>query len=252
MTDPCDDLGAGGEPEPFYRQFDAAEILAYFAELDEELQTLGSPPVHLVIVGGASVALRRSSRVTGDVDVVSEGMNDLVRRAARAVAERHNLAPDWLNDGVKGLAVALPVDAQQAFAGGCLVVESVGPEYLLAMKLTAARPEDLPDCVYLINELGVRDIDTLLDLIEQALPPPRTPTAKMQYFTQEALEAARSAASGPQPAGAAGDAQAPARPEPDTREQPHRWRSFLARDEAIAAGRSDESKGQRAETACQP
>ena len=104
------------------------------------------------------------------------------------------------------------------------------------MKLTAARPEDLPDCVYLINELGVRDIDTLLDLIEQALPPPRTPTAKMQYFTQEALEAARSAASGPQPAGAAGDAQAPARPEPDTREQPHRWRSFLARSRA-AAGR---------------
>lgn len=45
MTGPGDDPGAGGEPEPFYRQFDAAEMLAYFAELDEELQTLGSPPV---------------------------------------------------------------------------------------------------------------------------------------------------------------------------------------------------------------
>ena len=77
-----------------YRQFDAAEMLQFLAEVDEELQALHAPPVRLVITGGASMVLRRGSRVTGDVDVVSEGMNDVVRLAARTVAERHNLAPD--------------------------------------------------------------------------------------------------------------------------------------------------------------
>ena len=191
---------AGADPntetaaESSYRRFNAAEMLQLFAEVDEELQAMDAPPVRLAIAGGASMLLRRGSRVTGDVDVVSEGMNDLVRRAARLVADRHNLAPDWLNDGVKGLAVALPPDTQTVFSGSCLGIESVGPEYLLAMKLTAARPEDLADCVFLITELGACSHDELLDLIERALRPPRIPTAKMGYFAQEALTAALDAA----------------------------------------------------------
>ena len=190
MNAPGDDPGAAGIEEPSHRQFGSVEMLRLFAEVDEELQVLDAPPVSLAIAGGASMALRRGSRVTGDVDVVSEGMNDLVRRAAATVAERHHLAQDWLNDGVKGLGVALPLDAQPVFSGTCLTVESVGPKYLLAMKLTAARPEDLEDCAHLIAELGIRSHDELLDLIEQALRPPRAPTAKMGYFAKEALSAA--------------------------------------------------------------
>lgn len=191
MNDPGDDPGTAGTEEPFYRQFGSAEMLRLFAEVDDELQALNALPVRLAIAGGASMVLRRGSRVTGDVDVVSEGMNDLVRRAAVTVAERHNLAQDWINDGVKGLGVALPLDAQPVFSGTCLTVESVGPKYLLAMKLTAARPEDLADCAHLIAELGIGSHDELLDLIEQALRPPRVPTAKMGYFAEEALSTAR-------------------------------------------------------------
>ena len=192
MSDPGSDPSTAGIDEPCYRQFGSAEMLRLFAEVDEELQALHAPPVRLAIAGGASMVLRRGSRVTGDVDVVSEGMNDLVRRAAVTVAERHGLAQDWINDGVKGLGVALPLDPQPVFSGACLTVESVGPRYLLAMKLTAARPEDLADCAHLIAELGIRSHDELLDLIEQALRPPRAPTAKMGYFAEEALAAAQS------------------------------------------------------------
>lgn len=42
-----------------YRQFDAAEMLQFLAEVDEELQALHAPPVRLVITGGASMVLRR-------------------------------------------------------------------------------------------------------------------------------------------------------------------------------------------------
>ena len=88
--------------------------------------------------------------------------------------------------------MALPPDTRPVFSGACLVVESVGPQYILAMKLAAARPEDLADCAYLIAELGIGTHDELLDLIEQALRPPRTRTPKMSYFAQDALEAAES------------------------------------------------------------
>ncbi|MCE2511231.1 MAG: hypothetical protein J4F50_01485 [Acidimicrobiia bacterium] len=40
-------------------------------------------PDRIVIAGGAAIALRVPSRVTGDVDVVSEGMPAVVRRAAK-------------------------------------------------------------------------------------------------------------------------------------------------------------------------
>ena len=221
---------AGADPnteaaaEFSYRRFNAAEMLQLFAEVDEELQAVGAPPVRLEIAGGASMLLRRGSRVTGDVDVVSEGMNDLVRRAARLVADRHNLAPDWLNDGDKGLAVALPPDTQTVFSGSCLGIESVGPEYLLAMKLTAARPEDLADCVFLIAELGVYSHDELLDLIERALRPPRMPTAKMGYFAQEALAAALDAAA-EHHTSTTGRSENSQQPDPPASLRPHAGRS---------------------------
>ena len=40
------------------------------------------------------MALRLSDRLTGDVDVVSEGMHLDVRRAVETVAPRHDLRPE--------------------------------------------------------------------------------------------------------------------------------------------------------------
>ena len=46
---------------------------------------------------------RVPGRQTGDIDIVSEGLNDTVRDASRTVAARHNLTPAWINDGVTGI-----------------------------------------------------------------------------------------------------------------------------------------------------
>ena len=55
--------------------FDAAQMLGYLAEVDELLVKAGTPhELHLYVAGGAVIATKTDSRLTGDVDVVSEGM----------------------------------------------------------------------------------------------------------------------------------------------------------------------------------
>ncbi len=73
---------------------------------------------------------RISSRLTGDIDIISEGMNAELRSVCAAVAEKHGLASDWLNDGAKGFAVAIDLEPQRLFTGQCLVVDSAGPRYI--------------------------------------------------------------------------------------------------------------------------
>ena len=141
-------------------------------------------------MGGAAVALRVPNRVTVDVDVVSEGMPMALRRAAERVAARHGLRPDWVNDGAKAKTVSVRAEPEVVFEGANLVVESASPRYLLAMKLTAARPVDKADCVMLAQTLGIDNADDLLDLIEQAPPQGALRTVTMRYFAEEVAQQA--------------------------------------------------------------
>ena len=163
------------------------------AELDAELGAhgAGSGPHRIAIAGGAAMALRLSDRLTGDVDVVSEGMHPDVRWAAEEVASRHDLRPDWINDAAKLKTVSVDADLEPIFEGAHLVVESVGAGYLLAMKLASARVVDKADCVALATELGMESLEELLDVVEAALPNQQHRTVKMRYFAQEVIDAAQ-------------------------------------------------------------
>ena len=85
-----------------YHRFSAREMYSLLKEVDETMAASGCAPVHLVAIGGAPMLTRVPGRQTGDIDIVSEGLNNDLRKASRTVASRHNLAPDWINDGVKG------------------------------------------------------------------------------------------------------------------------------------------------------
>ena len=151
-----------------HRKFSANEMQSLLKEVDRAMAGSGCAPVHLVAIGGASMLTRVPGRQTGDIDIVSEGLNSGLRRASRTVASRHNLAPDWINDGVKGFAVSIEVEPERIFTGECLVLDSAGPRYLLATKLLSGRESDESDCVHLIRETGIYDESELLDLIQSA------------------------------------------------------------------------------------
>ncbi len=121
---------ASAEIQPASGQvpFSAREMLQYFEELDELLIDAGvSAPLHLYVCGGAVIATKSDSRITNDVDVVSEGMTPELRRAAEALSRRHRgLRPDWLNDGAKLKRVNLPMEPERIYSGRLLIIDSAG------------------------------------------------------------------------------------------------------------------------------
>lgn len=179
---------ASAEPDP-PTAFDAEQMLGYLAEVDELLVQAGTPGVlHLYVAGGAAVAAKTDSRLTGDVDVVSEGMTPQLRAAVEEVSKRHRgLRPDWLNDGAKLKRVNVALEPERIFTGRRLVIDSAGDRYVLAMKLISHRQVDEADCEMLIRSLGIGSQAELLDLIEQAVPAQhRSPTAA--YFAADRLD----------------------------------------------------------------
>lgn len=181
------------DPQPAQTLFSAAQVLGFLAELDGVLVEEGVTDVlHLHVGGGAVIAAKTDARLTADVDVVSEGMTEQLRRAVAVVSERHpGLRDDWLNDGAKLMRVNLPMEPERIYAGDCLVVDSAGDRYVLAMKLASGRPIDEADCEMLIRGLDIRDESELLDLLERAVPLQlRTPA--MAYFAAERLRDAYS------------------------------------------------------------
>lgn len=175
-------------PGPAETLFTAERMLGYLAELDAVLADEGVAEVlHLHVAGGAVIATKTDARLTSDVDVVSEAMTEQLRRAVAVVSERHpGLRRDGLNDGAKLQRVNLPMEPERIYTGSCLVVESAGDRYVLAMKLASGRPIDEADCELLIRSLAIRDESELLDLLEQAIPDHLTSPA-MAYFAAERL-----------------------------------------------------------------
>jgi len=77
------------------------DIRALLDDLSAELAARGAR-AELFLVGGAALAVAYdATRATRDLDAVFIP-TDVVRQAARAVAEHRGLTEDWLNDAVKG------------------------------------------------------------------------------------------------------------------------------------------------------
>lgn len=126
--------------------FDRDAILAALSDLAGALAegelARGQVAVELIVVGGAYLALRDLRSGTDDIDTVTRLSRDLTEVIA-ALAGRHDLAPDWLNDH------AAPYKPQGLTIDHCELVFEQGPlrvylppdAAIFVMKLSAARSD---------------------------------------------------------------------------------------------------------------
>lgn len=161
------------------------EIEARLREVGVELAERGLRGT-IVVVGGAWMTLvLRSREATRDVDAyLAPHSAAAVRDAAGRVAARHDLPPDWLNDAVKDFFGRAPDVVDWAEYPG-LRVQAVTPEYMLAMKALAGRPQDMDDLRVLIEHLDLPTAADALAIVERHIPE-RLLTARTR-LTIEAL-----------------------------------------------------------------
>ena len=147
------------------------ELLALFEDLERELKKR-SVRGHIYVVGGAAMALGfREARTTNDIDARIVSEHDAVLDAVAAIARRRGISEDWLNDKAR---VFMPegddTAAQTLFDSPHLVVTGASAEFLLAMKLYAARGADWEDMDTLCKKLDIRTPDQAVEIYESVFP----------------------------------------------------------------------------------
>jgi hypothetical protein len=171
-------------------RFSKEELEKMLSLLNGQLQKNGVTG-EICIVGGAAMILAFGSREsTRDIDALVMAPAS-VRTAAAQVAEVNGLPTNWLNDGAKGFASGQSTEMKEILKFSHLRVVAPTAEYILAMKCLAARvgldEHDKEDTKYLIQHIGLRSANAVLEIVEKYYPKERIP-AKTQYFIQEACD----------------------------------------------------------------
>jgi hypothetical protein len=160
-----------------------AMILEALEALARELEAMGIARQELLLAGGAALVLIYNARdATRDVDACSVGSasSASLKEAARRVAATLGLPEDWLNDGAKGYLNGL-LPGEVLLDRPALLVRALGPQQLLAMKLSAWRDDvDISDARLLLPEVqgGREDV---WSAIEPFLVPGRELKARYAF-----------------------------------------------------------------------
>jgi len=147
----------------------AEEITKYLTELNDELRLMNIKG-EVSLYGGAVMCLAFKSRpVTKDVDAIFEPVR-AIRTAAGKVGERHNLDIGWLNLAVKMFVVEHPRNV--LFDLPNLKVFVPDGDYMLAMKVLAARPDssDLEDIEFLLDYLKIGNLGEITAIVQNYYP----------------------------------------------------------------------------------
>ena len=164
---------------------DGEAILELLTEVGEELDHRGIRG-ELFVVGGAAMALAYNTRrATRDVDGVFEPKLTIYE-VADEVGTRHGLPAGWLNDGVKGLLPGPDPEARELVELPGLRVTVPSPQYLLALKVAAARVDrDADDIRDLAAICGLSSASEVLDLTARVIGAARPLVPKVQYLIEE-------------------------------------------------------------------
>lgn len=161
------------------------QILGLLTELGDDLAGQGLR-AELFIVGGAAMALAfNTRRTTRDIDGVYEPKRQVYETATR-IGARHGLPEGWLNDAVKGLLPGPDPHLREILSAPGVRVSVPSPEYLLALKVAAARVDrDADDIRLLANEVGARTANDVLDITERVMGGRRPLLPKAQFLIEE-------------------------------------------------------------------
>ena len=149
-----------GWDDPTHR-LDAERLDELFAQLDFQagrFKPSGTQRVDLLICGGAAMCYQITHRGTGDVDVMFPPLPAWLREAVRVVARRRGVDPGWFNDGVAQTCTYQPPAADRViFEGEHIKILAPDNEFLLGMKVLAARDADIEDVLWLMHNTGMQD-----------------------------------------------------------------------------------------------
>ena len=163
------------------------DIEKYLRMLGQELQQRNITG-EILLAGGAVMLLKVQNReVTKDIDAYfNPGQADVIREAARVIADREGLPHDWINDGVKGFFYAQPPTERWAeYPGLRVYIPSL--DYLFAMKVVAGRPQDIEDIKALANELNLSNAHEALTLVKKYIPE-QLLVPRIEYMIDEIFE----------------------------------------------------------------
>ncbi len=144
-------------------------IRAYLTEVADLLPD--DAPQCIVVVGGSLLALLGFREATNDVDSIKR-LGASLKEAIAHVADRHGLAPRWLNDSAADFT-------PQTFDETACTVELDHPrlrvlgaplQQVFVMKLFAARAVDLTDLTAIWSECGFESPEQAADLYFAAYP----------------------------------------------------------------------------------
>jgi len=163
------------------------DIEKYLRMLGQELQQRQITGEILLAGGAVMLLVVQNREVTKDIDAYFKPEQaNVIREAARAVADREGLADDWINDGVKGFFYAQPPTEQWAeYPGLRVYIPSL--DYLFAMKVVAGRPQDIEDIKALAHELKLSNAQDALTLVKKYVPE-RLLVPRIEYMIDEIFE----------------------------------------------------------------
>lgn len=168
--------------------FTRQRIRELLTELGRDLDERGLR-AELFVVGGAAMALAYNTRrATRDIDAVFEPKIE-INEAAERLALRMGLPAGWLNDAVKGFLPG-PDDSERAVLSAPGITVSVpSPEYLLALKVAAARVDrDADDIRTLASLCGATTVESVLEIVERVLGGRQPILPKAQFLIEELFD----------------------------------------------------------------
>jgi hypothetical protein len=155
------------------------EIEKYLQALDEELEERTiQKPVRLAVVGGVYMVCLVGNRLsTKDIDVVPLSFPDTMnpdqdtrafQTAIRAVARKHGLKQNWMNDVVASFAPNPDpqwLTVWREFPN--LIVYTPDAEFILALKLLSGRDKDEEDITALCEQLQIETTEQAQALVDR-------------------------------------------------------------------------------------